>query len=666
MSEKLLKRIWVPYAVCTILTLTALAGGLLGFQKQALSVRVTFAVSLLLLAAVLLWSIRSAQRRWIRAFLEDAGNEIEDALKESVLRHPLPMCIAGSDGVLLLVNEKFRVLYPLARELKVSLQDLTHEEASAFYPGEEQRKLRIEARGRLYSVSSAYLNAAAAGRGMILLFTEDSVTEDLKPLFSAEERGFIHVIVDNYEELLSKSPIGRKEAVAELIDQTIRDWAGGIEAAVLRLRRDRYHLVFDKKYYERIAEEQFHLLDEIREIETDADFAASLSMGVGIGGESLGQVEEFAAFALDLALGRGGDQAVVKSAKGVSYYGGTTQFVGFRKKSKSRRMAQALKRLIEQSTHVYIMGHKNPDVDSLGAAIGVYRIASAIGRPASIVISAYSHSLEDIYNETVSTGRYDIITGADALGGIDEDSLLVVVDTHIPTITECPELLKRTERIVLIDHHRKMENYIDNAMLAFMEPNASSTSELITELIQFGSETVKISKMEAELLLAGIFVDTNSFSIKTGTRTFEAAAWLRANGGDSTQVRQILQTDMLDFRQRSAIIANAEFTDSGIAISKDEGKKDNAQVIVAQAADELLDVKGIRASFVVGETNTQVVISARSLGGLNVQMIMERFGGGGHLTMAAAQVTGRTTDEVIELLKEYIDEADAQAAYAQK
>jgi c-di-AMP phosphodiesterase-like protein len=650
-----------------VLALVLLSGGLFCLNVLSVFAKILFAVLTIVATIIALWSIRAQQSRWIGPFLEDAGNEIEESLRDAILNHPLPMCVAASDGTLLIVNDKFRLLYPLARELKVSLLDLTLEEARVFYPGEAQRKLRIEARGRLYSVSSAYLNATAAGRGMVLLFTEVATTGNLTPLFSAEEKGIIHVIVDNYEELLSNSTDGSKEFVAAAIDETIRRWAEKIKASVLRLRRDRYHLVFDTQYFGFLEDGYFQILDEIRGIETEADFSASISIGVGIEGVSYGQIEEFAAFALDLALGRGGDQAVVKSGKDVSYYGGVTQFVGFRKKGKSRRMSQALKRLIEQSSKVFIMGHRNPDLDSLGAAVGVYRFVTANDKEAAIIISSYSHSFEDVYKETVDTGEYTIITGEEALAAIDEDTLVVIVDTHIPAMTECQELLTKTDRIVIIDHHRKMEGYIDNAMLAFMEPNASSTSELITELIQYESNfAVKINKYEAELLLAGIFVDTNSFSIKTGTRTFEAAAWLRANGGDSTQVRQILQTDMLDFRQRSAIIANAEFTENGIAISRNEGKRDNAQVIAAQAADELLDVKGVRASFVVGETHNQVVISARSLGGLNVQLIMERFGGGGHLTMAAAQIVGKQQEEVIDLLKMYIREADTITGYLQK
>jgi c-di-AMP phosphodiesterase-like protein len=298
------------------------------------------------------------------------------------------------------------------------------------------------------------------------------------------------------------------------------------------------------------------------------------------------------------------------------------------------------------------------DMDSLGSALGVYRIASANGKDARIVYGEIGHSMKDVFSAAFQSGNYNFVKCEDAVKPTDESALLIIVDCHTASMVECPQLIDLAGRVVVIDHHRKMEDFIADATLTFMDPGASSTSELVAEIVQYDDKVGKLEKIEANLMLAGIFVDTNNFSVKTGTRTFDAARWLRGNGADSMAVREYLQSDMDDFKQRASIISNADFTMDGIAISRDEGVHSNAQTIVAQAADELLDIKGIRASFVVGETKNEVVVSARSLGSLNVHAIMERIGGGGHLTMAAAQVPGATQDEVIEKIIELIEEFD--------
>jgi c-di-AMP phosphodiesterase-like protein len=319
-------------------------------------------------------------------------------------------------------------------------------------------------------------------------------------------------------------------------------------------------------------------------------------------------------------------------------------------------MAHVIRQLMDQSSKVLVMGHRNPDIDSFAAAVGIARIAINCGKDAFIVIGEFNHSLAEFHSEALGSGEYNFISPQIALELVDKNALLVVVDTHRPSLTESPSLLGKTEKSVVIDHHRRAEECIENATLSYMEPSASSTSELVAEIMQYMADKRSISRLEAELLLGGIIVDTNSFSVKTGARTFEAASWLRRNGADTAVVRQYLQSDMEDFRQRASIISNAEFLNGGIAVSRNEGRHENAQIINAKAADELLDIKGIRASFVLGETNDEVVISARSLGEVNVQKLMERLGGGGHLTTAAAQLRGITVDEAANELRAIINE----------
>jgi c-di-AMP phosphodiesterase-like protein len=304
------------------------------------------------------------------------------------------------------------------------------------------------------------------------------------------------------------------------------------------------------------------------------------------------------------------------------------------------------------------MGHKYADIDSFGAAVALAHMVTYHGKPVTIAMTTHNYSLDEVVRVAKDEKGYRISPGDEVEKTITKDTLLLVIDTHIPDMVDTPALLGRTDKMVLIDHHRKRESVIENATLTYMEPNASSTSELVAEILQFDEEIRKIGKFEAEMLLGGIFIDTNSFSVKTGARTFEAAAWLRMNGAETTNVRHFLQNDMEDFKQRASIISNAEFTQNGIGISRSDWQHDNAPIIIAQAADELLDIKGIRASFVVGETKDEVVVSARSLGELNVQIIMEQFGGGGHMTMAAAQIKNTTVGRVVNQLKEYIREAE--------
>jgi c-di-AMP phosphodiesterase-like protein len=517
--------------------------------------------------------------------------------------------------------------------------------------------MNISAGGGSWLVLPSYLNEDIS-KSVMLHFVDITDYENLKEKYADEKQCFCYVVIDNYDGILSKSKDERKPVVAASLETAILEWGASMDAIAIRNSRDRYHLIFDTAQFRKLEAGKFSILDEVRKKETDAEFPASLSIGVGSGAETLSQAEEYAAFALDLAQGRGGDQAVVKTEDDVRYYGGKVQVIGSRNKGKSRVMSHALKQLLSQSSDVLIMGHKNMDMDSLGAALGVHRIAFSHGNDAHIVRGEIVKSMQDVFATAMKSGTYHFVNDEEAVKIVRSDTLLVVVDSHTPGMVECAKLISMTERIVVIDHHRKMKDFIENATLTFMEPGASSTSELIAEIMQYDDKVGRINKIEANLMLAGIFVDTNNFSVNTGTRTFEAASWLRDNGADSMAVRGYLQSNMDDFRQRANIISNADFSIEGIAISRNEGVHSNAQIIVARAADELLDIKGIRASFVVGETKKDVVVSARSLGSLNVQAILEKFGGGGHLTMAAAQIPDTTQDEVIRKIKETVKEFD--------
>jgi c-di-AMP phosphodiesterase-like protein len=613
---------------------------------------------------VLCLIIRFCQRRWLISFIAGVENDVEDTVKYSVRNYPLPICVVNSEGRLVLTNDKFKGYFPDAKILKTDVRDVIGIGRDELEPGGAMGVdggSAISAGGRMWSVFASYLNEDIS-QSVMLHFMDVTDFEELKERYADEKQCFCYVVIDNYDGILSKSKDEKRPVVAASLETAIREWGAGLDAIVTRNARDRFHLIIDTVRFRQIEAEKFAILDDVREIDTDAEFPASLSIGIGAGGDTPSQSEEYAAFALDLAQGRGGDQAVVKTADDVRYYGGKVQVIESRNKGKSRVMAHALKQLISQSSGVIVMGHKHMDMDSLGAALGVHRIAFANGRDSHIVRGEITGSMEDVFAVAVKSGSYEFVSCEDAVKLVDPDTLLVIVDSHTPGMVECARLIDLAERVVVIDHHRKMENFIENATLTFMEPGASSASELIAEIMQYDDKVGRINKIEANMMLAGIFVDTNNFSVKTGTRTFEAASWLRDNGADSMVVREYLQNDMEDFRQRANIISNADFSLNGVAISRNEGAHFNARTIVAQAADELLDIKGIKASFVVGETKREVVVSARSLGSLNVQAIMERLGGGGHLTVAAAQIPGASQAEVIGRIKELIKEFDEGGA----
>jgi c-di-AMP phosphodiesterase-like protein len=661
MGNRIVKKISGLYFKAGLAAIAVLAlalfwcGRVLDFDAADNRVLLVGALGVGFLYVVFCLIARLLQRRWMEAYLEVVIGEIDETTRHAIRNHPLPLCVMDENGVILLANTKFKDIYPAVVVMKTEISQLTGKKQHEFSDSDPSRLILLSVGDNTYKVISAYLNEDPH-KSALLYWIDVTNYENLKTLYSDERKCFAHVQIDNYDELIASSPDDKKSLIAAGIEKSVRQWAAKMDASIVRYYNNKYFIVFDYRHYKRVAAEKFSILDEVRSIETDADFPVSMSMGVGVDGKTPQQTDEYAAFALDLALGRGGDQAVVKRGPQVDYYGGTLQVFERRNKGKSRVMAHAIRQLVDQSSGVIVMGHKNPDIDSFAAAVGVARIAINRSKDAFVVINELNRSLTDFHREADKSGEYSFISTDRALEVIDKNTLLVVVDTHRPSLTEAPELLGKTEKSVVIDHHSKAEEYIENATLNYMEPGASSTSELVAEIMQYMAEKKSISRLEAEMLLGGIIVDTNSFSVKTGARTFEAASWLRRNGADTAVVRQYMQSDMEDFRQRASIISNAEFLSGGIAISRNEGRHVNAQIINAKAADELLDIKGIKASFVIGETDDEVVISARSLGEVNVQKIMERFGGGGHLTTAAAQLRGVTAEEAVAGLRELINE----------
>ena len=489
---------------------------------------------------------------------------------------------------------------------------------------------------------------------LLVYFYDVTNYESLKDRYNDEKICVCRINIDNYDELIASTAVSNQMGVSTEVDKTIRTWADKIGGSINKLNNSQYIMYFEYAQAEKLIEGKFAILDDVRLIETEADFPVSLSIGIGIGGKTLVNTDEYASAALDLALGRGGDQAVVKRVNKIEYYGGKMQTVEKGNKGKSRVVAHALKQLIEQSKRVIIMGHANPDMDCFGAALGIHRMCVMSNRDSYILINEINDSLDCIYRQAKESQNYQFINSKKAESIIDKDTLIVLVDTHRPSYAEDGSLLKKTDKIVVIDHHRRAEDAVENPTLSYIESYASSTCELISEILQYAAPKKTLIKLEAEALLGGITIDTNRFAVKTGVRTFEAAAWLRRAGADTTEVKRFFQTDLDSFKVRAKCIAAADFHENGIATSICEGCNEEAQVINSQVADELLTIKGIKATFVAGRNiKGETVVSARSLGEVNVQVIMEKLGGGGHLTTAGAQVD-YSPEEVIEKILEMI------------
>ena len=640
------------------------------------------AVIMLGLAVVMtIIDVRSEEKTLVSDYFRQLEGKMDESVLTAVQYNPLPLCMIGSDGIIVWANKKFRQLFPKEEDPEgrdiyditgIRLYAMSNEDLrgrivritainKSFYvqtsesaEQEEEHRLKI---------SGESLNDDEYSTRMFH-WLDITDTEQLRNVYNAQRTCIVHIKVDNLDDILEQAPDEIKAGLAGQIEKLIRTWAVKNRAAVVRISKSKYTVICDRQALENTEIKKFSILDEVRALKTGGDIPASLSVGVGAEGKSLTQTDEFAQAALDLALGRGGDQAVVRRDNNLEYYGGKLPTAGKRNKGKSRIVAVALMDFIDQSKQIFIMGHKNPDMDAFGAAIGVAHISKLRDKDKKVYIVIDSWDAVDIpYKLAVETGVFKFIKSEEALRTAKPEDLMIVVDTHRPVLAACGQLADTINRTVIIDHHRRSPDIISNAVLMHIEPYASSACELVTEMLQYTTTEKKgISDFEANALLSGIVLDTKNFSIKAGVRTFEAASWLRRQGADPIVVRQFFQTDMEVFQKKAEIIARAEKLPYDIAISYIAEPRRNLSVLIAQAADDLLDIRGMKASFVLGvEENGDVRISARSLGEVNVQMIVEKIGGGGNLTTAGAQLHSSLRDAKIQLV-EAIDQYMADAA----
>lgn len=468
------------------------------------------------------------------------------------------------------------------------------------------------------------------------------------------------VYIDNYDEALDSIEDVKRSLLTALIDRKVNKYFTEIDALVRKIERDKYFIVFKNQYMQQLQEDRFSLIEDVKTVKVGNEMAVTLSIGIGSGGDSYNQNYEYARMAIDLALGRGGDQVVVREGEEVSYYGGKTKQVERNSRVKARVKAHALREVIESREHVIIMGHSISDVDSLGAAIGVYCAARVLGKKAQIVLNEVTSSLRPLVEGFSEEKGYPsdlFINSEEAIMLTNRDTLVVVVDVNRPSYTECPELLKRTDTVCVFDHHRQNSEVIENPVLSYVEPYASSACEMIAEVLQYFSENIKLASHEADCIYAGILIDTNNFMTKTGVRTFEAAAYLRRAGAEVTRVRKMLRNDMAAYKARAEAVRHAEVYRGAFAISVCPADNVESPTIVgAQAANELLNIVGIKASFVLTEYQGKIYVSSRSIDEINVQLIMERLGGGGHLNVAGAQLTDCSVLEAKHIIQDTIDE----------
>ena len=467
------------------------------------------------------------------------------------------------------------------------------------------------------------------------------------------------IYLDNYDEALESVEEVRRSLLVALIDRKVNKYISALDGICKKIEKDKYMIVLRKKATELLRENKFDLLDEVKTVNIGNEMAVTISIGVGLDGLSYAQNYEFARNAIDLALGRGGDQAVVKTPDNIIYFGGKSQQVEKNTRVKARVKAQALREIISGKERVLIMGHRLADVDSFGAAVGIYRIATTLDRKAYIVLNDVSTSVKPMVELFKSHADYQddmIVNSQQAIELAGSNTVLVVVDVNKPSITECPELLRMCKSIVVLDHHRQGAEIIENATLSYVEAYASSTCEMVSEILQYIGESIKISSEEADCMYSGIMIDTSNFMTKTGVRTFEAAAFLRRNGADVTRVRKLFREDAVEYKAKADAVSQAEIYRGIFAISTCSSEDIQSPTIVgAQAANELLNIKGVKASFVLTEYQGQIFVSARSIVEINVQIIMERMGGGGHLSTAGCQLEGVSVSEGIGVLKGTLD-----------
>ncbi len=615
--------------------------------------------SIIFYIIVILYTLWSNQKRKteISEHINELTLNVDKAAQSTIINSPFPLIILETNGNIIWKSSKFvkefsnidigTHLNDIIKELRIKIENQKNQAEVSIC-----EKMLIG--NKTYKIIGEYVKSGSRDKKnskeymATIYFLDESNYEELLQKYNDSRISVGIIMIDNYEELMQRATSEEKAQLMSNIERSIYAWVNKFEGISIKSERDTFICIFEEKWVEEIINQKFDILDEIKELKTEDKLQTTLSIAITEDGETNFEKYKSAKAVIEIVLGRGGDQAIVKQHGKYTFFGGRTPELEKRTKVKARTVSQALEELIKGASNVIIMGHTNSDIDAMGASIGLRKIVQTVGKEAYIVNNTYGTSLDNFIKDLSQVKEYEkvIIDKNEALDKINQDSLLIIADTDKKNYVEVPELLDKTNKIVIVDHHRRGTDYIENAILTFHEVYASSACELVTELLEYSEKDIKLDTIEVEALYAGIMMDTKNFTFKTGVRTFEAAAYLRKCGVDIIRVKKWFQSDLETYNKISEIVANAEVINDNIAISIYEKEDADANVTCAKAADELLTISNITASFVIGKMGDKICISGRSIGDINVQVILEKLGGGGHITVAGAQIEGMTQEEV--------------------
>lgn len=610
-------------------------------------------------------------REIIIADLIEFANHYGEIQNNLLKELDIPYILVLDDGKIIWSNDEFRDSISEAGRKEKYINKLIPELNRSVFPKEDANHIamEVEYEERLYSVelrrvtilndSAKFLSLKENDHFVAISFKDH--TELNRHIREREEQKLIAglIYIDNYEEVLATVEEARQPLLVALVEREINQYIGNMKGIIKKLEKDKFFIIIKKKHYKLIEADKFSLLETVKGVTEPDEGTVSLSIGLGLNGESYAQSYNYARVAIDLALARGGDQAVFKNCNGITYFGGKREQMSKNTRVKARIKAEALREFIEGKDQVFAMGHRIADVDSFGAAIGIYRAAVTLEKKAYIVINEITTSVRPLYEAFVNNPEYPsdmFLKSEDINHYMTDNSMVVVVDTNKPTMCDCPELLKKCSTVAVLDHHRQDSVIIENAVLSYIEPYASSACEMVAEILQYIVDNVKLRNIEADSMFAGIIIDTNNFMNRTGVRTFEAAAFLRRNGADVTRVRKLFREDMDSYRVKAESIHKAEVYRQMYAFAECMPNGVGSPTILgAQIANELLDIHGIKASFVFTPYNGAIYVSARSIDEMNVQRVVEQLGGGGHINVAGCQFQGIEVAEAMERVKKVLD-----------
>lgn len=603
----------------------------------------------------------------ISQHLQDLTLNVNQAAKNSLIYSPIPLIILETDGNIIWKSTKFvsefanidinNYFTELLENINLEISERKDKKDKSII-----RNFKVD--NKEYKILGEFVKSGNRDKRkeekymMILYFLDETENIKLQNEYQDSKACVGIIMVDNYDETIQQAEIDERPQIIAEIEKQIYEWANEYEGIIVKSDRDRFVYLFEQKYLEKIKNSKFNILDTIKDINISSKVQITLSIAISNEGETGKEKYQSAVNTMDVILGRGGDQAAIREDGKYQFFGGRAEEVERRTKVKARIVAHALEELIKENEQVLIMGHMNPDIDALGSAIGMYRLSKNLGKKTFIVANTETMALKSVKKSLDEEAELDgvIITKEEAELLINEKTLLIIVDTHKASYVEAPNLLDKTSQIAIIDHHRRSSDFIEKSILTFHEVYASSAAELVTELLQYTSTQVQLSQIEAETLYAGIMMDTKSFTFKTGVRTFEAAAYLRKYGIDIIRVKKWFQSDLETYNKITEIIKTTEIINDSIGIALYDSEDKEANIVCAKSADMLLTIGNITASFVLGKIGNKVTISGRSIGDINVQVILEKMGGGGHMTLAGAQIEGMSIEEVRQELLQRIDE----------